>query len=194
MQRHARRRPSLSPRTSIVNSTTPGMTLTAPDTVLRTPDGAHRARGVEADSLDRNHRFGCRRECIAPEVHGDGPCVACPPHDLHPQSDGAGHGGHDSNRQILRFEHRSLLDVHLDIGGDVVRTVAGFAHRIRVESELAHRFVKVHAVLVDGGKRRRVEIAGDGLAADQRCLDVSGCRQHGQGRHHIAGNRPARGR
>ena len=97
--------------------------------------------------------------------------MARPPHDLHPKPDGAGDGGHDSNRQILRFQHRTLLDVHLDVGGDLVRTVAGFAHRIRVESELAHRLVKVHAVLVDGGKRRRVEIAGDGLAADQRCLE-----------------------
>ena len=71
----------------------------------------------------------------------------------------------------LRLQHRTLLDVHLDVGGDVVPVVAGVGHRVRIESELAHRLAKMNPVVVDGVERRRVEIARNRPTAEQRRLE-----------------------
>ena len=164
----ARRSPA---RTSMVNSTAPGMTLTAPGSVLSIPT-VPTVPGVSRQIRSTGeYRLGRGGERVAPQVHGNGSRVARPPHHLHPTPCGAGDGGHHTHRQVFRFEHRSLLDVHLDVRGHLVPVIARLAHRIRIESERAHRLVKAYPVLVDGGQHGRVETTGHGLAADERRLE-----------------------
>ena len=97
--------------------------------------------------------------------------MAGPSHHLHPHPGGARDRGHHADRAVLRLEDRSLLDVHLDVTRDVVTMVLGFGHRLRVEPELAQRLAEPHPVLVHGGEELRIEVSGDGPAADEGGLE-----------------------
>ena len=65
--------------------------------------------------LDGEHHLGRRRQRIAAPMHGHGAGVAGLARDLDHASCGAADGGDDADGQVVGFEHRSLLDVHLDV-------------------------------------------------------------------------------
>ena len=134
-------------------------------------DRADRPGNAAADPLDGEHRLGCGGKGVMAKVHGHGPGVAGPPHHLDPATGSARDGGHHPDGKILRLEHRPLLDVHLDVSGDVIPMVLGIADRIRVEPEGAQRLAEPHPVVVHGGEKTVVEGPRDGPAADEGGLE-----------------------
>ena len=94
-------------------------------------------------------------------------CAAWPlnvePVPLHPG--GAAHGGHG---HALAVEHRSLLDVELEVGAQALTPPGGRAHRAQVHAVLAHHGGDVAAVGVgQAGQRPGIERPGHGRAAEE---------------------------
>ena len=56
---------------------------------------------------------------------------------------------HDTEREVQRLEHRSLLDVQLEIGGSALELPAGVGRAVEVDPERADGVRQADAVPVD---------------------------------------------
>ena len=83
------------------------------------------------------------------------------------QAGGARDGGDDADAQCLVQQHRALLDVRLDEGGDVFAAPVEALPCIGIAAEVADRLAHGDAVGIRLVEPGRVERAGHRLAADQ---------------------------
>ena len=95
------------------------MTLVAPGQASSRPTVATRSASRARALFDREHHFGRRGQRVAAQAHRRRARVAgdAVHADLEPRR--AVDRGDDAERQALRLQHRPLLDMHLDEGGDV---------------------------------------------------------------------------
>ena len=90
------------------------------------PDGRHDlALGLARERLAEQHRLGGAGERVAPQQHRHRAGVAGFAEQFDVEIGLSDDRGHDAERLIARLQHRPLLDVHLDIGGDVLAPVCG---------------------------------------------------------------------
>ena len=74
---------------------------------------------AESVSLNGQHHLGRRSQRIGTKLHGN--CTGCPDAvHLNHKSCRATNGGHDADRKIIRLQHRTLLDMQLKIGENVL--------------------------------------------------------------------------
>ena len=135
---------------------------------LDAADGADHVGRAGGDRFDREHALGRGRERVAAQCHRHGARVAGDAGHLDVEAIAAVDRRHDADRQPRRLEHRSLLDVELDVGEHVARGERGVADARGIEAERAHRVAQRHAVAARPVEQRAVERAGDRARAEQR--------------------------
>ena len=74
----------------------------------------------------------------------------------------------DADRKVLRFQHRALLDMQLEIGQQFAPRSRGGADMIGIEAELPQRIAHGNAGGIAPIQHALVESAGDRAAAEQR--------------------------
>src|SRR6267142_7041217 len=80
----------------------------------------------------------------------------------------AGNRGYHSDRQILGFQHRPLLDVEFDIGKQFAAGPRGRSDMVGIETELEERIAYRYSGAVLYAKQALVERSGDRAAPQQR--------------------------
>ena len=115
-------------RASIRSRTRPGTTLAALGVIANSPTVAvkcaPRATRARASASMRGHERGSGHKRIGASVHGRGAGVVGAPsqHDLDPRD--AGDGGDEAEVGATGFQHRTLFDVQLEEGADIVHSGA----------------------------------------------------------------------
>lgn len=84
----------------------------------------------------------------------------------------AGDRGDYTQRETFFQQHRTLFDMHFDIGGDLAEFDGGIRQIGRIEIGRQHRFAHRDALVVDVVQHAGIETAGDGATAQQRCLEA----------------------
>ena len=135
--RVCRRTASVSCRTLRLSRTSPGTTFIAPGATVREPDGRSSARRCSRRLFDCRDEFGGSGEGIAAQVHRLRAGVPGLAGELQPEPILADDRRHDAQRQIQRFEHRALLDVGLEIAGELIRRIGGRCNRGRIAAEIS---------------------------------------------------------
>ena len=77
--------------------------------------------------------------------------------------------GDDAERQVFLQQHRSLLDVHLEIAGEILAAARERRDRAGVEAGLRNGVGERNAVFVAPLQQRAIERARDRGAADIGC-------------------------
>ena len=131
----ALRRVSSGARASIVNATSPAITLTAPGRTSAAPTVATVSRAPGADALDRGDHLGRRRERVAAHRHRHGAGMAGLARHERAGPGDAGDRRDDPDGEVLRFEQRALLDVNLEIADDVLAAAGERRDGVRVAAE-----------------------------------------------------------
>ena len=135
---------------------------------LDAADRRHQFRHRAARALDREHALGGGGERVVAQVHGDRAGMAG--HAAHRGREAAetvDRGDH-AHRDALGFQHRSLLDVQLGIGMQLLAAARGGIEPGRVEPEGGHRLLHRHAVAIAHAEQRVIESPRDSAAAEQR--------------------------
>ena len=131
-------------------------------------DRADEARVRFAVVLDEEHHLARRRQRVLAPAHRHCPCMAREPGDAYVEPRRAGNGGDDADRESLVQQDGTLLDVRFDVGDDIFSAPVDVAPAIGVAAEGRDRLPHRDAIVVGLVEPRRVELAGHGLAADQR--------------------------
>ena len=105
--------------------------------VERSDRGHHARRGARGP-FDQRGPSGGRGQRIAPQVHGSGAGVVGFAPERHLAAALSHDGGHHAQRKIQRVQHRTLLDVKLQIAQQAPPDRRG-RQPCRVEPEIAHR-------------------------------------------------------
>ena len=116
-------------RRSMVNTASPGITLTAPGSARSCrpsrPIGALRPPKPRRSTASTISASPGQR--IAAELHGHGARMVRRTADAHDEPGGPVDTGDDADAQVLRLQHRPLLDMGLHIGQHLVRPLAAVA-------------------------------------------------------------------
>src|SRR5690348_12444776 len=76
-----------------------------------------------------------------------------------------GDGGDNSYREVERFEHRTLLNMHLAIAYQVIATPFGGEQMIGISAECSYGFRHRDAIAIRLGQYLWIECASDHIAA-----------------------------
>ena len=127
-------------------------------------DGGDQVGVRGAEALDAHDHLGGGRQRIAAKAHRHRAGVAGEPAHRDDQADGAVDGRDGRARVALVVEHRPLLDVQLQIGGDVALLARAAAIGIGVAAGRGERIAHADALAVagveDGGLQRADQRAG----------------------------------
>ena len=127
---------------------------------LEAAHGANRVGVFAGDGADFERQLGRRGQGIAARVHGRGAGMrflpvkgdGVPLHALGAQ--------HRAQRQPEGFEHRSLLDVQLDIRGGVLLFGRGFGESVDFDATAAERVFQANTVAI-----RTHPVGGDAVGS-----------------------------
>ncbi len=117
------------------------------------------------DLLGVYHELGGGDEPILAQGHGRGACVVDLARDYHEETTDAGNTCHSSQGNALLFQHRPLLDVYLQVGGDTARLTDLGRYVVWASSQLEQRSFEGLAGLVRLGQHFRCQVVGHAPAA-----------------------------
>ena len=155
----------------------PGDNIHRPGTQLATPHGRDQRVVRHVSALARlditRQRF--HRQCplrrrtqrILTQCHRRGAGMSRLADEVDREASRTGDTGHGTQRQILGFQHRALLDVYFQIAQRRIRLQASPGGRLPGKPKAFERVAKRDAVLILYPLPVRLPASGDGMAAEQ---------------------------
>jgi hypothetical protein len=126
-----------------------------------TPDRGDEPGLGAGGRLHRQDELGQRAGRVATQVHRHGARVPRPPREAYLRARGTRDRRDHPHRRAALLEHRTLLDVHLDVAEQACLAPRGAGDRARLGSERRERLADRHAVVIGLLQQRRVERPGD---------------------------------
>ncbi len=130
------------------------------------PYRADQRRRGGTTALHVEHDLRRRRRGVTAQPHRHRAGMSGLPGDGHAVADGAGDRGDDAERQPLLQQHRPLLDVDLEIAGQILRPARQRRDRFRIEAGLVNGIRHALAGGIAPLQHPHVEAPGNGAAAD----------------------------